>query len=347
MTWSFWRLQLIGWGAFWFAMMGSRVGRFPFSYMVVTKGIFAALGLVYTTILLRPLYRRFLGDELRPARIIGTTAVASYAVAVLWTASDAIFDIPVARLFLNPNASISGPWQIFGGTLYNSFTMLAWSVLYVGLKHQRALQAERERALRAEALAQSSRLQALRYQLNPHFLFNALNGISTLVVSDRKNEAATMIARLADLLRGTLDRPEGDVVPLSTELELVRRYLDVEQSRLGDRLRVEMAIDGDALKARVPALLLQPLVENAVRHAVAPREEGGRIAIGAARHDGRLRLTVEDDGPGLSPSSRDDGVGLSNTRERLVHTYGDRHTLALERAEPSGLRVKIDLPYHE
>lgn len=346
---TFWRLQLIGWGAFWLAMMGSRVGRFPFSYMIVTKGVFAALGLLYTSLLLRPIYRRLLrGEATGMMQLIAVTAVASYIVALLWTISDGILDIPVQRAFLNPKASITNEWQLIGGALYNSFTMLAWSVLYVGLKHFQALQAERERALRAEALAQSARLEALRYQLNPHFLFNALNGISALVVSGRGADAATMIARLADLLRSTLDRPDGDVVPLSVELDVVRKYLDVEQARFADRLHVDMAIDGPALKARVPALLLQPIVENAVRHAVAPREEGGRIAIAAERVGGRLRLVVEDDGPGLaSTGAVEDGVGLKNTRERLAHSYGDAQALTLERGGLGGLRVKIELPYAE
>ena len=344
---TFWRLQLLGWGAFWFAMTWSRVGRFPLVYMALSKAVMAALGLVYTGFILRPLYRRLLRDDASLLRTIIVTAIASYAVAALWTASHGLLDLPIERAILDPRVRLTSWWQIFGGTLYDAFAILSWSVLYVGIKHQRALQAERERALKAEALAQSARLEALRYQLNPHFLFNALNAISTLVVDGRKDEAATMIARLADLLRGTLDRPSGDDVSLATEIDLARRYLDVEQARFGDRLRVEMSVAGDAMRARVPALILQPLVENAVKHAVSVRESGGCVAISARRDDGVLRLTVEDDGPGLSVTGENGGVGLRNTRERLSQKYGARHQFALERGALNGLRVRIELPYDE
>jgi LytS/YehU family sensor histidine kinase len=208
------------------------------------------------------------------------------------------------------------------------------------------MHAERERALRAEALAQSARLEALRYQLNPHFLFNSLNAVSTLVTERRNEDATTMIARLADLLRATLDRPTGEMVTLGEEVDVVRRYLAIEQIRFGDRLRVDFEVDGDALPGRVPPLLLQPLVENAVRHAISLRAEGGRLSIRANRRNGRLRMIVEDDGPGMK-SEFTPGVGLANTRDRLRLTYGDDHALALEPALPSGLRVAIDVPYHE
>lgn len=344
---TFWRLQLLGWAAFWVVMAGSRVGRFPPSYMVASKGAMAVIGLAYTALLLRPLYRRLLRGDPPLGRTIVVTAVASYLVAVLWTATHSLTDIYIERALLSPNAHISNFWQVFGGTLYDAFAIFAWSVLYVGIKHQQALHAERERSLRAEALVHAGRLDALRVQLNPHFLFNALNAISTLVVDGRSSEAATMIARLADLLRSTLERPLNDEVPLSAELDLVRRYLDIERVRLGSRLHVEIVVDASAVNARVPSLLLQPLVENAVRHAIAPREEGGRLVVTAKRADDRLRLCVEDDGPGLATPPNGTGIGLANTRERLVHRYGADHQFALERSAMRGLRVRIELPFHE
>ena len=328
-------------------MAGSRVGRFPLSYMLASKFAMAAIGFVYTGLLLRPLYRRLLRDDPPLGRTIVVTTVASYLVAVLWTGTHSLVDIYIERAFLSPDAHISNFWQVFGGTLYDAFAILAWSVLYVGIKHQQALHAERERSLRAEALVHAARLDALRQQLNPHFLFNALNAISTLVVEGRSAEAATMIARLADLLRSTLERPPNDEVPLSAELHLVRQYLDIEQVRLGDRLRVEVDVDASAMNGRVPSLLLQPIVENAVRHAIAPREQGGRIVVTAKHSGGRLFLSVDDDGPGLSTKADGNGIGLANTRERLVHLYGVDHEFALEESPLRGLRVRIDLPYHE
>ncbi|MEP6692120.1 MAG: histidine kinase, partial [Gemmatimonadaceae bacterium] len=193
-----------------------------------------------------------------------------------------------------------------------------------------------------------ARLDALRVQLNPHFLFNALNAISTLVVDGRATEAASMIARLADLLRSTLERPDGDEVPARVELDLVRRYLDIEQVRLGHRLQVEVAVGAGAMNGRVPSLLLQPIVENAVRHAIAPREEGGRIVVTATRVDGRLCLSVDDDGAGLAAARPNGtGIGVANTRERLAHRYGAHQQFALEQSPLRGLRVRIELPYHE
>jgi two-component system LytT family sensor kinase len=343
---SFWRLQWIGWAAFWLAMTWTRVGRFPLLYMAVSKAVMAIIGLLLTGFVLRPLYRRLVGNDSPLMRTIVVTTVASYIVATAWTATHGLLDLPIERALLNPNIKLTSLWQVFGGALYNTFTLLSWSVLYVGIKHQQAMHAERERALRAEALAQSARLEALRYQLNPHFLFNSLNAVSTLVTERRNEDATTMIARLADLLRATLDRPTGESITLGEELDVVRRYLAIEQIRLGERLRIDFEVDGDALQARVPPLLLQPLVENAVRHAISPRAEGGRLFIRANRRNGRLRMIVEDDGPGMK-SGFTPGVGLANTRDRLRLTYGDDHALAIEPASPSGLRVVIDVPYHE
>jgi two-component system, LytTR family, sensor kinase len=343
---SFWRLQWIGWAAFWFAMTWSRVGRFPLVYMAASKAVMAAIGLAVTGFILRPLYRRWLGGDPPLRRTIILTTVASYLVAAIWTAAHGLLDLPLERFFLDPNVRLTNLWQVFGGSLYNSFTLLSWSVLCVGIKHQQALHAERERALQAEALAHSARLEALRYQLNPHFLFNSLNAISTLVMEHRNDDATQMLARLGDLLRSTLDRPAGDDVPLAEELDVVRRYLAVEQVRFGDRLQVDFEVDGDAMRGLVPPLILQPLVENSIRHAITPRREGGRLSIRARRLDGRLRLVVEDDGPGI-PTEFNPGVGLTNTRDRLRLKYAADHEIALERPSPSGLRVRIDLPYHE
>ena len=369
------------------AMSLSRVGRFPFDYMIATKTMLAIVGLLITGLFLRPLYRRTLGEDAPLSRVIIITVFASYVAATIWTMLDGILDVPIARAFLNPDARLNGFWGLFGGNLYNAYTMLAWSLLYVGIKRHQALIAERERALRAEALAHRARLDALRWQLNPHFLFNALNAISTLVIDERSSEAAAMIARLGDLLRSTLEVPGEAEIPLASEMELVRRYLDIEQVRLGDRLRLDVSIDDAAWKARVPSLLLQPIVENAVRHAVAPRTKGGRIQVSAQRVGDRLHLAVEDDGPGMSERElreervlrpadaghQDDsgsadagrrhdsrtngarrtdnaggnGIGLSNTRERLRYLYGERQQFTLDRGALGGLRVRFDLPYHE
>jgi two-component system LytT family sensor kinase len=232
--------------------------------------------------------------------------------------------------------------------VYNAFTMLAWSVLYIGIRYYMALQTERERSLRAEAAAHQAQLEALRYQINPHFLFNSLNAVSTLVTERRNDEAARMLSRVSDFLRLTLTAPVKDEVALADEIDYIRRYLDIERVRFGDRLRTELDIAADAWEASVPAFVLQPLIENAVRYAVAPREAGGSIVIEATRSGDLLRVSVADDGPGVREAGAGDGakkIGLANTRERLRQLYGGRGRLELTEVSTGGTRATIEIPF--
>jgi LytS/YehU family sensor histidine kinase len=147
------------------------------------------------------------------------------------------------------------------------------------------------------------------------------------------------------LLRSTLEQP-SDEITLAAELEIVRQYLDIEQARFGERLALDVAVEPDAWNGRVPVMLLQPLVENAVKHAIAPRGSGGCIRITASRAGEELELTVEDDGPGLADGNGD-GIGLANVRERLRHLYGDRQHLELSQSTLGGAGVRVRLPYRE
>jgi signal transduction histidine kinase len=341
----FWPLQIGGWLAFGVAMALSRVGRYPIDYMIATKLALTAIGFVLS-LGLRELYKRLLRRDPSILQIVFVTAVASYVVSLPWTAAYNVVDAKIVEAFDGRAVPLNGIGRIFAGSVYHAFALLAWSVFYFAIKHY-------ERSLKAESLAHQARLQALRYQLNPHFLFNTLNAISTLVVDKRNAEAGKMIARLSDFLRLTLDRPDVEEVPLSDEIEFVRRYLEIEQVRFGARLVVSIDVAEDAWNARVPALVLQPLVENAIRHAVAPREEGGRIEIGARVVGREVRLWVADDGPGLNGKGNGNGngngsgIGIANTRERLAQLYGDAHRFALVSAARSpqpGARVLIDLP---
>lgn len=209
---------------------------------------------------------------------------------------------------------------------------------------------EREvRASRLETALARARVDALRMQLNPHFLFNALNAVAAQVRADRGPAAVTMLGGLGDLLRYALDIGEEPVVPLWRELAFLDRYLDIERVRFADRLTVEVDVPEDLRDALVPPLLLQPLVENAVRHGIAPREAPGRIDVAARRVDGRLVLVVRDDGLGLgkgadAPSS---GVGLANARERLSELYGDRGRLDVAPREKGGVEVVVEIPWEE
>lgn len=216
---------------------------------------------------------------------------------------------------------------------------LFWMVVGVGhaLVYARRSREREDQLVRAE-------LHALKAQLHPHFLFNALNAVSAHVQSDPET-AERMIARLSQLLRHALTGAGTQEVPLEEELAVARAYLDIEQVRFEDRLRVRWDVDPDAGAVRVPHLVLQTLVENAVRHGISPRPEGGTVEIAAERRDGTLALSVRDDGVGWPASGgRADGVGLANTRARLRQLYGDRHTFSVDRAEGGGVVARLTLP---
>ncbi|MGH7595279.1 MAG: sensor histidine kinase [bacterium] len=202
------------------------------------------------------------------------------------------------------------------------------------------------KASQLQAQLAQAQLQALKMQLHPHFLFNTLHAISTLVHKDPE-AADRMIARLSDLLRLSLENLGVQEVPLKNELEFLERYLEIEQIRFGDRLTVQMNIEPEALDGMVPNFILQPIVENAIRHGIAPRAVPGRIEIHAKRENGRLLLEVRDDGPGLPDGKQEalkKGVGLANTQARLQQLYGAAHRFELANAEAGGLIVRLSIP---
>jgi len=192
-----------------------------------------------------------------------------------------------------------------------------------------------------------ARLQALRMQLNPHFLFNTLHAVSSLIHDDPE-AADRVVARLSELLRLSLDQSKPQELSLNEELAFLDRYLEIELTRFADGLQVEKQIQPDALEALVPYLILQPLVENAIRHGIEPREDSGHLAISARRHDGRLELRVTDNGTGLvgGAAQPKEGIGLSNTRSRLRHLYGENFRFELNEGSGGGLEAFIEIPYH-
>jgi two-component system, LytTR family, sensor kinase len=346
---SFWALHTGGWLAYGVAMSLSRIGIFTLSFMVVVKGILMVTGFLLSLGLryaYRPLIRR--GTPL--IRLVVIAVVASYLVSMVWTAIDNLLAVPVYTAFNVRPPVFRNLVQVFGGTVYNAFTMLAWSVLYIGIRYYAALQTERERSLQAEAAAHQAQLEALRYQINPHFLFNALNAVSTLVTERRNDEAARMLSRVSDFLRLTLTTPVRDEVALADEVDYVRQYLEIERVRFGNRLRTEIDVATDAWEAAVPAFVLQPLIENAVRHAIAPREAGGTIVIEAERAGEMLRIAIVDDGPGVREESNGAGnssgrIGLANTRDRLRALYGERGRLELTNGNGVGTRATVEIPF--
>ena len=241
-----------------------------------------------------------------------------------------------------------GLYRYFSGVMGSFYILLCWSGLYFGIKYYQQLQQQTEQTLKATAAAHQAQLKMLRYQLNPHFLFNTLNAISTLIL-DRQNDVANLaVTRLSDFLRYSLDNDPMKRVTLRGELEALDLYLEIEKVRFGERLRIKREIEAAALDALVPSLILQPLIENAIKYAVSPREEGGSIRISAKVHHGKLLFTIADDGPGLGNGGarpgKSSGVGLANTRERLKQLYGDDQALTLAPNDPSGLVITINIP---
>ena len=206
----------------------------------------------------------------------------------------------------------------------------------------------RERELRAAELEKrlaQAKLQALQMQLNPHFLFNTLHSISSLMHKDVE-AADRMIMRLGDLLRAALESSDTQEVGLRQELEFLKRYLEIEQTRFGDRLKIKLNIAPDTLEAQVPNLILQPLVENAIKHGIEPRSKPGCIELSAHRVNGELALEVCDNGVGLRDDQAiDEGVGLSNTRARLRELYGEAHRFELRAGPEGGLLVHLTIPF--
>jgi two-component system LytT family sensor kinase len=344
---SFWLLHAGGWLAYGLAMSLSRLGLYDLRYMVVAKGFLMLSGFVLS-LSLRYVYRPLIRRRTPLLAVLAVSVVASYVVSLAWTAVDnyLTYEITLALGVREPMRR--GTIRPFMGAVYNSFTILAWSVLYIGIRYYAALQTERERSLAAEAAAHRAQLEALRYQINPHFLFNALNAVSTLVTERRNDEASRMLSRVSDFLRLTLTSPVRDEVALADEIDYVRQYLDIERVRFGDRLRTEIDVAPDAWEASVPAFVLQPLIENAVRYAIAPRESGGSIVMEARRSGDMLRVSVIDDGPGVRDDARGNGVGrigLANTRDRLRQLYGDRGRLELVSEAGGGTRASIEIPF--
>jgi two-component system, LytTR family, sensor kinase len=280
-------------------------------------------------------------------------AAAMHAASVVvFVLAHAIMTVSARMLLL---AALGSPMQSWRSRLQELFflnfdweMMTYWTV--VGLSHALDYYSKaQERAVAAaqlETALAEAQLQALQRQLHPHFLFNTLHTISALMHRDTE-EADAMLARLSDLLRLTLDRLGVQQVPLKEELEFLEKYLEIERTRFGDRLTVDMQIDPETLDVCVPNLILQPLVENAIRHGIAPRLGGGRLLIVARRTGDRLWMMVRDNGPGISQAKLDAfnrGVGLSNTRSRLLHLYPDAHRFEFHEPSDGGLAVTIEIP---
>ncbi len=337
----FWILNTTGWlGYVLTAYLGALAHEKPDSYIDVILAM-AVVGFLLT-IPMRYFYQRLWGRS--PIAIAIGVIVVSYLLAFGW------------RWFSNTIYYdwVKGGWQpetlmdYVGGVMGSFYVLLCWSGLYFGIKYYQQLQDQTERTLQATAAAHQAQLKMLRYQLNPHFLFNTLNAISTLILDGANETANLAVSRLSDFLRYTLDNDPMKRVTLGSELGAIDLYLEIEKVRFGDRLIVRKEVESRAGDALVPSLILQPLIENAIKYAVTPSEEGGALTISAKVHDRMLILQLSDNGPGLNNGQKAKngaGVGLKNTRERLQHFYGDRQAFTLAPNDPSGVVITINIPF--
>ncbi len=232
---------------------------------------------------------------------------------------------------------------------YSVITYCAALGLIFGTRYYRQFRERELQAAQLEARLSQARMHVLKMQLHPHFLFNTHNAISELIYKDPE-AAERMLTNLSDLLRLSLDNLEVEKVTLKQELEFLNKYLEIEQTRFHDRLRVKFNIEPQTYGAVVPNMILQPLVENAIKHGIAPLARGGTIEISAVRKEQKLCLEISDDGIGVlfgNPAEIVEGIGLSNTRARLKHLYGDAQFFEIRTNGRNGLRLKIVIPYTE
>jgi two-component system, LytTR family, sensor kinase len=334
---SFWHIQIIGWGCFYLFTLLESI------HNLLTKRVYIDEKTV-------PIVLMFVGSfALRPfCRWLLRQSQSWIAFESKAAAAAMVTSVPVAYgsgLVLQNFYPV--PWHaVVALLMWSFFILFMWCSLYFSIKQWQQSSMEKERLLRAESEVREARLLALRYQLNPHFLFNSLNAVSTLVLEGNAPAATRMLAQIGDLLRTSLDSEVTAEVALSQELAFTEGYLAIEQTRLGERLQIDMAVPLETRDALVPNMLLQPLVENAVRYGVAPLVEGGRIAIKSAVHADRLRIVIVNSGRrGEGEQNKNgNGIGLGNTEERLKTLYGTDFVFSLGWPEAGGCEVVLELP---
>lgn len=237
-------------------------------------------------------------------------------------------------------------WEMIFGQAFNWYWFfVAWGAFYLALSYADDVRAAERRVAMWRAEAQSAQIRALRYQINPHFLFNTLNSLSSLILSKRNEQAEEMLLSLSTFLRTTLSGDPEEPVSLEEEIEQQRLYLEIERARFGERLRFDIDVPPDAAAVMVPPMILQPIIENAVRYAVAPSKEPVCIRIEAIRAFGRLEITVSDTGAEAAPiGDHGLGTGLRNVRDRLRAAYGDEARLDAGPGENEGFKVRLSWP---
>jgi signal transduction histidine kinase len=340
---AFWMLQAVGWSGYLVVRTVSLLSiEFDFKYVLIP--IIETIVGYCITLLLSALY----GLYRRMPRITGIllTLTTLAAATVIYAVLDAFSFSLIGRG--GAGAGISLPVVL--QSMFINFSVLAgWSALYFGINFYLIVEQQIDQLEALEHQASHAQLAMLRYQLNPHFLFNTLNSISTLVLLKQTERANVMLSRLSSFLRYTLANEPTAHVTLAQEVETLKLYLEIEKMRFDERLRTHFDIDPRVAKARLPSLLLQPLVENAIKYAVTPQEEGADITVSARLVGERVLIAVSDTGPGLIEAKArptlSTGVGLANIKERLAQSFGADHRFETQSNSGEGFGVEIEIPF--
>lgn len=339
---SFWVLQVGGWSGYALVnYIGSLMHEMRGIYtIIILLGAYAGF---LMTIPLRYLYQR--SWELHPAILMFVVIFASYAVASVWAVIDNATFWEIYKFGFRPDNT----FFYFNNNLAKFYIVLSWSGLYFGIKYYQMLQRERQKALLAASQAHQAQLKMLRYQLNPHFLFNSLNAVSTLIMVKENDVANRMVTKLSQFLRFSLDNDPIKKISLQREVEAMMLYLEIEKVRFDERLDIQLQISETAGQGLVPSLLLQPLIENAIKYGIAKVENIGVLKLSAWVHEQQLHIQLCDNGP-QAPDNPEkllasSGVGLRNTYDRLQALYSGKFEFVMKHNEPQGLCVEISIPY--
>ncbi|TVV71150.1 sensor histidine kinase [Sphingomonas solaris] len=338
---AFWLLQSAGWaGYFVLRSLGGLANAMGLLFIVPTA-LSTATG-YSLTLLMAAIFRRLIH------RAPLLTWGGSIVILILASGAFSTIEVWSHATFYRPGAMPSGV-EFLGAILLDFAVLAAWAGLYYGINFYLLLEEQADQLIRLEHQASSAQLAMLRYQLNPHFLFNTLNSISTLVLLKQTDRANAMLSRLSSFLRYTLVNEPSGQVTLAQEVETLKLYLEIEKMRFEDRLKPRFEVDPAVAAARLPSLLLQPLVENAIKYAVTPQEEGAEIVVEARLAGERVQITVSDSGPGLNEgvqrSTSSTGVGLANIRERLAQAYGGDQRFEIQSNRGGGFGVIIEIPF--
>jgi signal transduction histidine kinase len=339
---AFWMLQSIGWaGYFVLRTLSGIANAMGWTYVLHTL-LLTATG-YSITLLMAAAYRRLI--RMRPIY----TWATSIAIVIIAAAGFSAIETWSVATFIQPGTRPEGI-RFLGAILLTVSLLIAWSALYYSINFYLLLEEQSDRLLRLESQASNAQLAMLRYQLNPHFLFNTLNSISTLVLLKQTDRANAMLSRLSSFLRYTLVNESTGMVTIAQETETLKLYLEIEKMRFEERLRPHFHIDPSCHRSLLPSLLLQPLIENAIKYAVTPQEEGADISIEVRREVDRVHIKVADTGPGADATFRkkaeeSTGVGLANIRDRLAQAYGDNHRFETQSEITGGFRVLIEIPF--